>query len=100
MTPVVKSHHLLQLFPDYFYKSKANSKTLMFSTEVLLKNSQLFNNKASQLTSDKLSNNNNNNNNKTIFIQVNLFSKNEFAAINQGPVNLMYLQYKSYNNIV
>ena len=45
-------------------------------------------------------NNNNNNNNKTIFIQVNLFSKNEFAAINQGPVNLMYLRYKSYNNIV
>ena len=45
-------------------------------------------------------NNNNSNNNKTIFIQVNLFSKNEFAAINQGPVKLMYLRYKSYNNIV
>ena len=43
---------------------------------------------------------NNNNDNETIFIEVNLFSKNQFAAINQGSVNLMYLRYKSYNNIV
>ena len=59
------------------FSLQPNTGTLQSASHVILNNN----------------NNNNNNNDKTLFIQVNFFIKNEFAAINQGPVKLMYLRY-------